>query len=171
MRFLSPTLLVAALVLPMAMSASAVEQSDPKPVPVVAFQSMDGQDVTIEDFVGKTVVLNFWATWCAPCKREMPSLDRLQAEFNKDEVLVLALAADRAEPGKLQSWMDDIGIENLEIYRDPKRGVAQKMGVFGLPLTVIVDAEGNEVARHAGYAEWDTPEIVELVRQISATTQ
>lgn len=130
--------------------------SESKPVPDTVFFDADGNDVTLSAFEGKHVVLNFWATWCAPCRAEMPSLDRLQAELGGDAFAVIPVATGRNPRPAIDGFFADAEIANLPIYTDPKQQLARKMAVLGLPVTMIIDPEGNEIARLTGDAEWDS---------------
>ena len=100
------------------------------------------------------MVLNFWATWCAPCRAEMPSLDRLQAAM--PEIAVVPVATGRNAVTQITKFYEEAAVKNLPVLRDPKSGLAHAMGVMGLPVTVILDPEGREVARLIGDAEWDS---------------
>lgn len=110
----------------------------------------------LDQFKGQWVVLNFWATWCAPCRHEMPALDRLQAAM--PEIVVLPLATGRNAPAQITKFFADAEVTNLTVLRDPKMQLARAMGVVGLPVTVILNPEGQEVARLIGDAEWDSVE-------------
>ena len=145
-----------------------IRLTDPTPLPPLAFETMDGQPASLEAFRGKVVVLNLWATWCAPCRKEMPSLDRLQARFTDQPVVVLALSVDRAGPERVQAFLNEVGIRQLHVYRDPKAVALRTLRVPGLPATLLVDKEGSEVARVLGIAEWDGPSAVEAVQQLVA---
>ncbi len=127
-----------------------------RPVPNTPIEAADGTAVTLDHFRGKTVVLNFWATWCAPCRKEMPSLDRLQANFDKEVLEVVAVTVGFNAPQAVSKFLEDTEIRNISIFHDPKQALARKMGVLGLPVTVLVDRNGNEVARLTGDAEWDS---------------
>lgn len=130
-------------------------QETPQPVPSVAFQlADDAGEATLEDYRGKYVLLNFWATWCAPCRKEMPQLSELQSEFGGDDFEVLTLATGRNSPTGISKFFDEIGVTNLPRHQDPKQALASQMGIFGLPITVLIDPEGNEVARLRGDADW-----------------
>ncbi|MFB2532826.1 TlpA family protein disulfide reductase [Paracoccus sp. p4-l81] len=129
-----------------------------------AVATADGGSVRLADFKGKPILLNFWATWCAPCRAEMPSLDRLQAELG-DEIKVFTLATGRNAPEAVTRFFDETGVTHLPKYLDPRQDIARAMGVFGLPVTVLLDAEGHEVGRLIGDAEWDTPEAIALIRR------
>jgi thiol-disulfide isomerase/thioredoxin len=127
---------------------------DPQPVPDRAFQLADGGSATLADWRGKWVMLNFWATWCAPCRKEMPTLSALQDEFDGDRFTVLTLATGRNDAVAVQKFFDEIGIDNLPRHLDPKMALAREMAVLGLPVTVLIDPEGREVARLIGDADW-----------------
>jgi len=170
LRHLAPTgAVIIALLL--AASATALEIGEPEPLPEVAFTTMDGAETDLDAFAGEVVVLNFWATWCAPCKREMPSLDRLQVMFEDRPVTVIGLAVDRAEPDKLRAWLDDVGVEHITILRDPELTSQGAFKLRGLPVTIVIDAEGREVARHEGFAFWDEPEFVDAIEEVVARVE
>jgi len=130
--------------------------SAPAPAPQVEFEREDGSAATLADYQGKHVVLNFWATWCAPCREEMPMLSNLQAEMGGDDFAVVTIATGRNPPPAMKTFFDEIGVDNLPLHRDPKSALARQMGVFGLPITVILDPQGNEIARLQGDAHWDS---------------
>lgn len=127
----------------------------PKPVSEAAFAREDGAgDGHLSDYRGKYVVLNFWATWCAPCRKEMPHLAELQAEFQGDGIEVVTLATGRNSPAGIRKFFDQIGVDNLPRHQDARQAVARDMGVFGLPVTVIIAPDGQEIARLTGDADW-----------------
>ena len=126
------------------------------PVALADIPIVDAHDValSLSDYHGKWVVLNFWATWCAPCRHEMPSLDRLQVAM--PEIAVLPVATGRnAMPG-IVKFFEEANIANLPILRDPKSELARSAGVLGLPVTLILNPQGEEVARLIGDAAWDS---------------
>ncbi|WP_050528049.1 TlpA disulfide reductase family protein [Pseudorhodobacter aquimaris] len=127
-----------------------------KPLPEMGMQDLDGVDRSLAEWDGRWVVLNFWATWCAPCRHEMPSLERLAADSAQTGVDVVTVATGRNPPPAIERFFAEIGVENLPALLDPKSALARKMGVLGLPVTVILDPEGQEVARMIGDAEWDS---------------
>jgi thiol-disulfide isomerase/thioredoxin len=127
----------------------------PVEVGSATFTDLEDRTHALSDYRGKIVVLNFWATWCAPCRKEMPALDRLHVGMRDNDVEVLAVATGRNSPAALARFFDETGVENLTIYRDPSQAMAREMAVLGLPVTVILDREGREVARLQGEAEWD----------------
>jgi thiol-disulfide isomerase/thioredoxin len=152
-----------------ARAGAPIELKAPEPMPELAFETMDGSPATLKDLAGRVVVLNLWATWCAPCREEMPALDRLQAAFDPTEVLVLALSVDRAGPERVQAFLDEIGIERLAVYRDPRAATTRALKVPGLPATMIIDRDGHEVARVLGIAAWDGPEALAAIRAVLAS--
>jgi thiol-disulfide isomerase/thioredoxin len=126
-----------------------------KALPDEVLTDLEGQDRKLAEWQGQWVVLNFWATWCAPCRKEMPSLERLAADSGDNGVAVVSVATGRNPPAAVKRFFTEIGVENLPVLLDPKSALARQMGIFGLPLTVILDPEGQEVARLIGDAEWD----------------
>ena len=116
----------------------------------------DAGQATLEDYHGKWVLLNFWATWCAPCRKEMPMLSELQTEFGGDEFEVLTIATGRNSPAGIVKFFEETGIDNLPRHTDPKQTLAAQMGIFGLPITVLINPEGREVARLRGDADWSS---------------
>lgn len=140
----------------------------PKPPPVIAFAGPEGQPMSLADFKGKTILVNLWATWCVPCRQEMPALDKLQAEFGGSDFQVVAINVDTRNPDKPRAWLKDNNITNLAYYADPAGKllqVLQKSGhVVGLPTTFVVDASGCEIALLKGPAEWASPDALAFVR-------
>lgn len=135
----------------------------PLAVPKLAFQDRDGLPLTLADFRGKTVLLNIWATWCIPCREEMPTLDRLQARLGGDAFQVVALSIDRGGTEAVQRFYTEAGITHLEIFTGSAGRILHDLAVVGPPLTLLVDAEGREVARAIGPIDWDEPEIIEFI--------
>jgi thiol-disulfide isomerase/thioredoxin len=126
----------------------------PETVPdAVLLDAEDGQHA-LADYRGKWVVLNFWATWCAPCRQEMPSLDRLQAAM--PEIAVVPVATGRNAVEGIKRFFEEAEVKGLPIRRDPQSEFARAMHVMGLPVTIILNPEGQEVARLIGDAEWDS---------------
>jgi thiol-disulfide isomerase/thioredoxin len=142
--------------------------SEPKPAPDISFFDSEGTERTLEHYRGKVLVLNLWATWCAPCRREMPALDRLQAQLGDEGLLVMPLSMDRGGLDQIQEFYDEVGLPTLGIYHDPKAAAGRAFGALGLPTTIVIDREGREVGRLLGPAEWDSEEAVSLVRAVLA---
>ncbi|MEM9524785.1 MAG: TlpA disulfide reductase family protein [Pseudomonadota bacterium] len=130
--------------------------AEPKAVSRQSFTASDGATHTLADWRGKHVVLNFWATWCAPCRKEMPSLDRLQAAFGGEDFEVVTIATGRNSVEGIEKFFADGNIRNLPILLDEKQALARDMAVLGLPITVILEPGGKEIARLRGDAEWDS---------------
>jgi len=138
----------------------------PRPVPEVRFLDGEGRALTLDRFHGKVVLLNLWATWCAPCRREMPTLDNLQARLGGDDFEVVALAVDRGGGAKVKAFLEELELGRLALYLDPSSRALRALGAYGLPTTLLIDREGGEVMRAIGPAEWDGPEIVALIRHL-----
>ncbi|MBN9075140.1 MAG: redoxin [Rhizobiales bacterium 65-79] len=136
----------------------------PQPLPDIRFQGNGGQPRTLADFSGKVVLLNIWATWCAPCRKEMPTLDRLQAELGGPDFEVVALSMDRAGPEAVTKFFGEIGVKHLALNIDASSKTMFALGVFGLPTTLLIDRDGREIGRLVGPAEWDAPDMVEFLR-------
>lgn len=137
--------------------------STPQAVPDVAFVSADGTDMTLADYKGKLVLVNFWATWCAPCRKEMPALSALQSEFGGDNFEVVTIATGRNPPPAMAKFFDQIDVTNLPLHRDPKSALARQMAVLGLPVSVILNAEGQEIGRLMGDADWHSDSARALI--------
>ena len=165
LRLCAPVV-AAALIIPLAAAAFNFAATGPKPVPELSFLDEGGGEVTLSDLEGDVVVLNLWATWCAPCRREMPSLDRLQAELGEDGLRVVALSLDRGDVGKVRDFFEELEIAHLAIYQDPEARAGRELGAPGLPTTIVIDRSGQEVGRVLGPAEWDSEEALALLRTL-----
>ena len=140
-----------------------------KPLPDLEFQDADDKPLRFADYRGKALLINFWATWCVPCVKEMPSLDRLQAMFPKDKFLVLPLSIDGASRPKVAPFYKDRKLAHLGIYFDKGRKAMQGLDVALLPTSILVDPLGRELGRLEGDADWDMPEGVALIKAALAT--
>ena len=136
----------------------------PRELPNIRFVNEEGQRMTLEDFRGKTILLNIWATWCPPCVEEMPMLDALENQLGGDDFQVVALSIDKAGIDVVRSFFDRTQVEHLEIYLDDTMLSHTAVGAFGLPATLLIDPEGRELGRLIGPADWDDPEMVEFLR-------
>jgi thiol-disulfide isomerase/thioredoxin len=132
----------------------------PRSAPAQPFEGEDGRQRTLTDHRDRGIVLNFWATWCAPCVREMPQLDRLRKLLAGDGIEVLALSEDRAGAPLVRKFYDVNDIKNLEILVDGGGKVMREAKLKGLPTTILIDRRGLEVGRVIGIAEWDAKETV-----------
>lgn len=135
-----------------------------------AFRDLYGNAVRLSDYAGKVVLLNIWATWCPPCRAEMPTLDRLAGAFAGPDFEVIALSTDRAGVEPVAQFFKDIRVKNLKVMHDRSRDVARQAGVLGLPVTLILDRQGREIARMLGDADWDSPEARALLRRVIEMT-
>lgn len=126
----------------------------------------DGGTGTLADYQGKFVLLNFWATWCAPCRKEMPQINTLQKEFGGDDFEVLTIASGRNSPEGIKRFFKEANIDSLPRHQDPKSALGREMGIFGLPITVILDPEGREIARLRGDAEWDSDSAKAIIKAL-----
>ena len=127
----------------------------PKPPVALNFTAIDGRELTLADFKGKVAVVNLWATWCAPCIKEMPSLDRMNARLKDQGLALLAISQDRGGAKVVEPFLEKLGLRSLPVYLDPKGQVQRALGVRGLPTTVVFDGEGRELGRFEGDADWD----------------
>ncbi|MEM9762955.1 MAG: TlpA disulfide reductase family protein [Pseudomonadota bacterium] len=131
------------------------------------FVDGDGQDLTLADFEGRVVLLNIWATWCAPCREEMPTLDALQARLGGPDFHVLPLSIDRAGLDPVRRFYDEIGIRHLGMYLAEDIRAMHAFAVIGLPTTLLIDRQGRERGRLTGPAEWDSPEAVAQIQSLT----
>lgn len=139
----------------------------PKPAPALAFKGPEGADLTLADLKGRTLLVNLWATWCAPCKAEMPALDRLQAEMGGSDFAVVAINVETRNLDKPPLWLKENGIANLAYYGDPAGRVLpalqRETGSVGLPTTLLVDARGCMVGVMKGPADWAGADAKRLI--------
>lgn len=138
---------------------------EPRALPELPFQDARGKPMSLADFRGKVVLLNVWATWCAPCRKEMPALDRVQQMLGGSGFEVVALSIDRGGVASVRPFYDEIGIRTLAIYVDPSTQAATKLKTIGIPTTLLVDREGRELWRKTGPAEWDGPKYLDTLRR------
>ena len=142
--------------------------AEPKPVSSVPFVGEGGSEQTLADLKGQYILLNFWATWCAPCRKEMPSLNALQTEFGGDRFRVVTIATGRNTPAAIRRFFDEVGVADLPRYTDPKQALARGMAVFGLPISVLLNPEGMEIARLRGDANWSSDSAKAIIAAMIA---
>jgi thiol-disulfide isomerase/thioredoxin len=135
----------------------------PIPAPPDAFADLEGHAVRLADFKGRVVLLNFWATWCAPCIREMPSLDRLQAALKARGLSVLAVSLDRGGAKVIVPFAKRLRLEHIGLYHDATGALVKAFGITGLPTSFLIDRRGRIVGAYPGPAEWDGPEARALI--------
>ncbi len=143
----------------------------PRDVVEISFEAGDGTLLTLSDFEGKLVLLNIWATWCGPCREEMPTLDALQAELGGTDFEVVALSIDRKGIEVVNEFYQEVGIEHLAPYVDPTGMASANLGAVGIPTTLLLDRQGREIGRLVGEAEWNTPEMINFLAKTIETTQ
>jgi thiol-disulfide isomerase/thioredoxin len=137
---------------------------EPRQLADVAFIDDQGRTRTLRQFRDKLLLVNLWATWCAPCREEMPALDRLQRELGGADFEVLALSIDSGGPPAVKRFYDEMGIRSLAIYVDATMRASGAFGAMGIPTTLLVDAEGREIGRRTGPAQWDGPDAVRIIK-------
>ena len=143
--------------------------AEPAPVSDTPFTDIEDGEFRLSDWQGKVVLVNFWATWCAPCREEMPALDALNAEFGGENFEVLTVATGRNPPQVMTAFFEETGIETLPLLRDPRQQLAREMAVMGLPVSVILDREGREIARLTGDADWHSDSARAVIGALLAT--
>src|ERR1700750_212931 len=148
--------------------AALTMASQPLKLPDLAFEDGDGKPKKLSDWQGKTVLVNLWATWCVPCRKEMPALDRLQTRLKGPNFEVVAINIDTRDPEKPKTFLKDDNLTALGYFYDQKAKVFQDLkGIgraLGMPTSVLIDAKGCEIATIAGPAEWDSDDAVKLIR-------
>ncbi len=144
--------------------------STPTPLPPLSFSGPDGKPVTLADFRGRDVLLNLWATWCVPCRQEMPALDRLEAKLGGRDFVVVAINIDTARLERPKAFLNEIGVKSLGFYSDSKADVFQVLKqdgkMLGLPTTILVGRDGCEIGTLAGPAQWDSDDGLTLLRAV-----
>ncbi|MEM6376223.1 MAG: TlpA disulfide reductase family protein, partial [Pseudomonadota bacterium] len=133
-----------------------VVHESPLAVSDTPFSLESGGDGQLSNYAGKITVVNFWAVWCEPCRHEMPMLSGLQDQLGGEDFEVVTIATGRNAPSAMQRFFDEIGVSNLPLHADPRMGMSRAMGVLGLPVTVILDRNGFEIARLVGDADWNS---------------
>jgi thiol-disulfide isomerase/thioredoxin len=136
----------------------------PRPVPDLSFVDGAGHERSLSEFHGRPIILNIWATWCIPCRLEMPTLDRLQAMLGSSDAVVIPLSIDHQGLSAVTAFYQEIGIKSLGIYVDQSGAASSLLNVVGIPATLLVDRGGREIGRKLGPLAWDAPETVGLIR-------
>jgi thiol-disulfide isomerase/thioredoxin len=147
--------------------AALTMATSPLKLPDLAFEDADGKPRKLSDWRGRTVLVNLWATWCVPCRKEMPALDALQTKLGGPNFDVVAVNIDTRDPEKPKNFLKDANLTRLGYFSDPKAKVFQELkGIgraLGMPTSVLVDGQGCEIATIAGPAEWDSDDAVKLI--------
>jgi thiol-disulfide isomerase/thioredoxin len=142
-----------------------IPATPPQPAPEAAFTDIDGKPASLADFKGKPAVVNLWATWCGPCLKEMPSLERLQAQFD-GKLSVAAVSEDRGGAKVVAPFVAEHGLAKLKVYLDPKSELGHAVPVRGLPTSLVLDAAGRVVGKVEGAAEWDSAKMLEALQPL-----
>lgn len=138
----------------------------------LAFADQADSRKSVADWEGRVVLLNLWATWCAPCREEMPALERLQETLGSDEFEVVAINVDRGGGAKGRAFYDEVGLDGLGFYYDDTQpGLVRELAIIGMPTTILIDRQGREIARMAGPAEWSSDDAIRLIEATIATTR
>jgi thiol-disulfide isomerase/thioredoxin len=139
-----------------------IPASPPRPAPTVSFADAEGKTLSLSGFAGKLVLVNLWATWCAPCRKEMPSLERLQTRLG-DKIAILAISEDRGGSKAVAPFAAKLGLKAVKTYLDPQSAVGRAFKVDGLPTSVLIDRQGRVLGRVEGAAEWDSPKMLAVL--------
>ncbi len=142
----------------------------PRPLPAFSFTDAEGHRLSLADFRGKLVLLNIWATWCPSCREEIGSLDRLQRKLGGPNFQVVALAVDEGGALIVESFLSKVRAHALKVYLDPTFTVPDRLDVFGLPTSFLVNAKGEEIGRITGATDWDRPAILDWLRHLLHST-
>jgi thiol-disulfide isomerase/thioredoxin len=145
-----------------------VARSEPQDLPDVSFVRDDGSATNINEWRGKVVLLNLWATWCGPCRKEMPDLDKLKADLGGDDFDLVALSIDRTGLEKPQKFLQEIGIKHLKLYNNSTGKLASSLKAFGMPTTLLLNRKGQEIGRLVGPADWGSEDAVALIKAVIA---
>lgn len=165
----APSIEAAGLLAPFAKGEVAAFRiaTEPARLSELSFQTASGDKKSLADFKGQTVLLNLWATWCAPCRQEMPALDRLDAAHDGKDFSVVAVSIDTQDPAKPKKFLEEIGVKSLAFYGDPSTGIFTglkgKGMAVGLPTTVLIDKQGCALGVMSGPAEWDSDDAKALI--------
>ncbi len=143
----------------------------PRPLPDFSYVDEQGKSHSLKDLRGKVVLLNLWATWCGPCRHEMPWLDSLKDRYRDQPFEMLTISIDRGGLKKPRRFFDRIGIRHLTLYGDPTGRLASKLKAFGMPTTLLIDRKGRELGRMAGPAEWNSSDAHALINAAISSTQ
>jgi len=147
--------------------AAVAIAAEPQMLPDLAFKDASGEPRKLSDFRGRTVLLNLWATWCVPCRKEMPALDALQTKLGGEKFQVVAINIDTRNLDKPKAWLDEVGIKGLGYFADPSAKVFQDLKAIGkaigMPTTLLIDPQGCELGTLAGPAEWASEDAIKLI--------
>jgi thiol-disulfide isomerase/thioredoxin len=140
------------------------------PAPAISFVDLAGNTVSLSEFTGKIVLVNLWATWCEPCLREMPSLERVQSQLG-NKIAVIAISEDHGGSKAVEPFIDKLGLKAIKVYLDPKSLLEKAFKVQGLPTSFLIDREGKVLGRVEGAADWDAPKLLEVLKSFMGTDE
>jgi thiol-disulfide isomerase/thioredoxin len=143
--------------------AALLVRAKPLDVPAIEFVDGDGATKSLADFKGKVVLLNIWASWCVPCREEMPALDKLEQELGGKDFAVIAVNIDKGGPDKARDFLVETGATHLGLYTDPTSKMFAVLKTVGMPTTLVLDRDGKEIGRLVGPADWSSPEAKRAV--------
>ena len=151
--------------------APLVVRPKPLDLPDFTFTDSEGGTKSLKDFTGKVVLLNIWATWCVPCREEMPALDTLETRLGGKDFAVVAVNIDKGGSEKAASFLKETGATHLPLYTDPTGKLFATLKAVGMPTTLIIDRAGKEIARLVGPADWASPEAIAVIEAAIGTPQ
>ncbi len=151
--------------------AKLVVHAEPRDRIEESFRDLYGNSISLADYSGKVVLVNIWATWCPPCRAEMPSLDDLAGEMEGPDFALIALSTDRGGVERVAQFYEDYLIENLKVMHDRSGNFGRQAGVLGLPVTLLLDREGREIGRILGEADWNSPEAKAILNRVIEMTR
>ena len=140
-----------------------VVKPERKPVPEIAFTTESGEATSLKAWNGRVILVNLWATWCAPCREEMPALAALQGAMGSKDFEVVAISLDRKGAEASKAFLAEVGAQALKLYLDPTSETLNKLEAVGLPASLLIDREGREIGRILGPAQWNSPEAKALI--------
>ena len=150
--------------------AAFLVKAERLPVADAAFQDGQGKPLTLSQWKGRVALVNLWATWCAPCRKEMPALGQLQKELGSEQFEVVAISVDRKGVEASSAFLKETGAENLKLYVEPTTAIVNDLQAIGLPATLLIDRHGNEIGRLLGPADWASHEAQALIKAALAET-
>ena len=152
---------------PLKLPAAELDTHSPRALTDFTFSDGSGRNLTLEHFRGTLILVNVWATWCAPCKEEMASLNHLVLLFANKNIKIVPISIDVSGALTVRSFYERLGLNNLSIYVDPSKNVMDALGITGIPTTILIGREGREIGRTVGPAQWDAPESVKRITEIA----